>query len=605
MSEKSSQGNVFDSGILKRILKQVGPYRFRFGLTGFMVIFLALIVWIRPALIGFGIDAYIAKVPNFEKDKFKQWLLDITSPYVDSPTEGLVVIFSAVIVLLVVESLLQFYQTYLANWVAQSVTLDLRSKLFKHILSFRLKYFDKNPVGAFVTRLVSDIDGIADIFSNGILSVVGDLLKLTVVIVIMVVTDWKLTLIILTPIPVLLIATRIFQKAIKKAFIQVRNQVNKINVFVQEHVTGMSIVQTFHREAKEQERFETINKEHRDANIRSIWAFSIFFPLVELLSAGSVALLLWWGMGETIKGSTSLGTLISFILYIFMLYRPIRQLADRFNVLQMGIVNSERVFKVFDTDEFISDEGTSATKELKGDIQFKDIWFAYNDEDWVLKDINFEMKEGQTIAFVGATGAGKSSVINLLSRFYEYQKGSITIDGDDLKALPLETVRKNVAVVLQDVFLFSDSVLNNITLYDPTITREQVIDAAKAVGAHEFIMRLPGNYDYDVKERGGMLSVGQRQLLAFIRAYVYKPSILVLDEATSSIDTESEELIQKATEELTKGRTSIVIAHRLSTIQKADRILVMEAGRIIEQGDHQELLSKNGHYKMLFEMQFE
>jgi ATP-binding cassette subfamily B multidrug efflux pump len=604
LSEKSSQGNVFDSGILKRILKQVGPYKIRFAITGFMVVFLAGIVWIRPFLIGFGLDAYIARTPAFEEGSFKAWISKVTADYVETPLEGLIFIFSAVIVLLVIESVLQFYQTYMANWVAQSVTLDLRSKLFKHILSFRLKYFDKNPVGSFVTRLVSDIDGIADIFSNGFLSVVGDMLKLTVVIVIMVATDWKLTLIILAPIPVLLIATRVFQKAIKKAFIQVRNQVNKINVFVQEHVTGMSIVQTFHREAKEQQRFEKINKEHRDANIRSIWAFSIFFPLVELLSAGSVALLLWWGMGETIKGTTSLGTLISFILYIFMLYRPIRQLADRFNVLQMGIVNSERVFKVFDTDEFIPDSGSVSKPTLKGDIEFKDVWFAYNDEEWVLKDISFKMKEGQTIAFVGATGAGKSSVINLLSRFYEYQKGQITIDGEDIQNLPLEDVRKHVAVVLQDVFLFSDSILNNITLYDKSISRERVIEAAKAVGAHSFIMRLPGDYDYDVKERGGMLSVGQRQLLAFIRAYVYNPSILVLDEATSSIDTESEELIQTATDELTKGRTSIVIAHRLSTIQKADRILVMEEGKIIEQGDHQSLLAQNGHYKMLFEMQF-
>ncbi|MDA0882791.1 MAG: ABC transporter ATP-binding protein [Bacteroidetes bacterium] len=583
MSSTSAQGKIFDAKILKRILKQVRPYRGKFILTGVLVIALAAIVWVRPWLIGRAVDQEIA----------------------NGDVEGLLRVFLMVIGLLMIEALLQFYQTYWANWVAQSVTLDLRSKLYEHVLRFKLRYFDRTPVGTFVTRLVSDIDGIADVFSNGILSVIGDLLKLTVVIIVMFSISWKLTLIILIPIPILLIATRIFQKAIKKAFIKVRNEVSRINVFVQEHVTGMSIVQLFHREVREKEKFEAINKEHKKANIASIWAFSIFFPIVELLSAGSIALLLWFGVQGVIDESITLGDILSIILFVFMLYRPIRQLADRFNVLQMGIVNSERVFKLFDSQEFISDEGKRTDVNFTGSIEFKNIWFAYKDEDWVLKDVSFEVKEGETVAFVGATGAGKSSVINLLSRFYEYQKGSIHVDGTDLKDIQLKAVRENIAVVLQDVFLFSDSIHNNVTLYNKDITREKVIEAAKAVGAHGFISKLPGDYDYDVRERGGMLSVGQRQLLAFMRAYLYEPKILVLDEATSSVDTESEELIQEATIKLTKGRTSIVIAHRLSTIQNADRIIVMDKGRILESGKHQELLQNDGAYKRLYELQFD
>ncbi|MCH2198666.1 MAG: ABC transporter ATP-binding protein/permease [Flavobacteriales bacterium] len=605
MSQPSAQGNIFDAGILRRILKQVGPYRFWFRLTASLVILLAALVWIRPALIGFAIDAFVASVPAEALQGLKSWLYHTTDGWFSSNGEGLLYTFLVVVGLLILEAILQFYQTYLANWVAQSVTLDMRSRLYKHILGFRLKYFDKNPVGTFVTRLVSDIDGVANVFSNGILSVIGDLLKLFVVIAYMLYTNWLLTLIVLVPIPILLVATRIFQKAIKKAFIKVRNQVNKINVFVQEHVTGMNIVQIFHRENKEKERFEEINREHRDANIASIWAFSIFFPIVELLSASSVALLLWWGMRRAVEGTVSLGTLLEFILYVFMLYRPIRQLADRFNVLQMGIVNAERVFNLFDSEEAIAETQTpSLVDTFKGHIKFEDVWFAYNDEDWVLKGVSFEVKPGETLAFVGATGAGKSSVINLISRFYEFQKGKITIDGVDIRELPLATIRRTVAVVLQDVFLFSDSIRNNITLYDARISESDIVESGKAVGAHDFIQRLPGKYDYDVKERGGMLSVGQRQLLAFMRAYVYKPSILVLDEATSSIDTESEELIQKATEKLTEGRTSIVIAHRLSTIQNADRILVMEKGNVVQQGTHASLLKEEGPYKRLFEMQF-
>lgn len=582
----------------------VGPYRTMFRVTGLLVVLLSLVVWIRPALMGFALDAYVAQVPFDSMKGVKEWFALWADGRFSTRGEGLMFMLVAVVVLLAIEALLQFYQTYLANWVAQSVTLDLRSRLYKHVLAFKLRYFDRTPVGAFVTRHVSDIDGIAQIFSDGILNVVGDVLKLVVVLAVMFYTDWRLSLIVLAPIPVLILATRVFQKAIRKAFTDVRNEVNKMNVFVQEHVTGMSLVQVFRREKREQERFQAINKEHRDANIRSIWAFSIFFPLVELLSAASVAFLLWWGMRTAISGTVTLGTLLEFILYVFMLYRPIRMLADRFNVLQMGVVNAQRVFDVLDTEARISDEGSISLEKVDGTIAFKNVWFAYEEEDWVLKNVSFDVKPGQSVAFVGATGAGKSSVINLLGRFYEYQKGQITLEGVDLRDLDLAVIRKHVSIVLQDVFLFSDSIHNNVTLLNPEISREKVIEAAKEIGAHDFIMRLPENYDYNVRERGGMLSVGQRQLLAFMRAYVYNPSILILDEATSSVDTESEELIQRAIEKITKGRTSIIIAHRLSTIQRADRIIVLDKGQIIQSGNHSELLREEGHYRRLYDLQF-
>ncbi len=601
---KPVSGSLFDPTLLKRVLRLVGPYKLMFRLTGLLVIVLSLVVWIRPALMGFALDAFVADLPVSEMKGVKKWFGSLTAGAFETRGEGLLFMLLAVVVLLVIEAVLQFYQTYLANWVAQSVTLDLRSRLYRHVLDFKLRYFDRTPVGAFVTRLVSDIDGIAQIFSDGLLNVVGDLLKLTVVLAVMFYTDWRLSLIVLAPVPVLLLATRVFQRAIRKAFTDVRNEVNKMNVFVQEHVSGMSIVQAFGREKREQERFEAINKEHRDANIRSIWAFSIFFPLVELLSASSVALLLWWGMRDAMGGAVTLGTLLEFILYVFMLYRPIRMLADRFNVLQMGVVNAQRVFDVLDTRESIPDNGTLMKPEVEGRITFEKVWFAYEDEDWVLKDVSFSVQPGQTVAFVGATGAGKSSVINLVGRFYEYQKGLVAIDGIDLRSYALENIRQHVAIVLQDVFLFSDTIHHNVTLHNESISREAVVEAAKQIGAHEFICALPNGYDFNVGERGGALSVGQRQLLAFMRAYVYNPSILILDEATSSVDTESEELIQKAIEKLTEGRTSIVIAHRLSTIQRADNIMVMDKGCIVQQGTHNHLLEHEGPYRKLYDLQF-
>lgn len=604
----SAAGKIFDAGILKRVLRQVRPYRGPFIITGILVLILAALAPVRPWLIRIGLDDYLPaqkQLPSWlTETSFDERFPGLTFEQ-HGDANALLNVFLLVVAFLLFEAVLQFFQTYLANAVAQSVTLDLRSTLYNHVLKFRLKYFDNTPVGTFVTRLVSDIDGIAQVFSNGILTIIGDLLRLVVVIVVMFVINWKLAAVVILPIPILLLATRVFQRVIKKAFIDVRNKVAQMNVFVQEHVTGMSIVQIFNREKREQEKFREINKQHMKAHLRTVWAFSIFFPVVELLSASSVALLLWWGIGDAVSGEVTLGIIMQFILYVFMLYRPIRQLADRFTVLQEGIVNAERVFKIFDKEEVIPAGSGDYSFKFEDKVKFEDVWFAYQHEDWVLKDMSFEVKAGETVAFVGATGAGKTSVINLLSRFYEFQKGSIRIDGRNIRSFHIDDLRKNIAVVLQDVFLFSDSIYNNITLLDPSITREEVIAAAKAVGAHEFISKLPGQYDYDVKERGGMLSVGQRQLLAFIRAYVYNPSILILDEATSSVDTESEELIQNAINKLTEGRTSIIIAHRLSTIQNADKIVVLDKGRLMEMGTHDELLEKDGQYRKLFELQFQ
>jgi len=582
--EKDIAGRIFDGETLKKILSQVQPYRTRFLLTGALVLLLSALVWVRPALIRMAVDDAIPQ----------------------NDAQLLLHIFIAVVGLLVFEALLQYRVTYLANWVAQSVSLDLRSKLFSHVARFRLRYFDKTPVGTLVTRHVSDIDGIADVFSNGILNAVGDLLALFVVIGTMLWVDWQLTLMVLTPIPVLLVATRIFQKVIKKAFVDVRNQVARMNEFVQEHVTGMHIVQAFGREQREAEAFEGINASHRDANIRSVWAFSVFFPLVELLSATSVGLLLWWGMQDVLGERMTLGILLQFILYVFMLYRPIRQLADRFNVLQMGIVNSDRVFKLLQRDESIADDAAiSEPWEVRGEIEFEDVWFAYEGESWVLKSVSFHILPGEAVAFVGATGAGKSTIINLINRFYEHQKGTIRIDGRDIKTIPLQELRQHIGIVLQDVFLFSDSLRNNVTLYDNRYSEADLISAAEAVGAADFIAQLPEGWEQNVRERGAMLSVGQRQLIAFMRAYVIAPSILVLDEATSSIDSESELLIQRATEKITDGRTSLLVAHRLSTIRDANRIIVLEAGCIVQSGTHQELVNQVGPYRELSRAQLE
>lgn len=581
--DKSVSGNAFDLSLFKRILKYAKPYRKTFYFTAFLTLVLAGLAPVRPVLIQYTLDKSIIE-PNLPL------LLNLTI---------------LMIVVLIAETIIQFFQTYLANWLGQTVIKDLRLKVYNTISSFKLKYFDNTAIGTLVTRTISDIETIAEIFSDGILIIIGDLLKLLVVIVVMFYSDWKLTLFSLSSIPLLIIATNMFKNYIKLAFQDVRTQVARLNAFVQEHITGMNIVQIFNREEEEYKKFKSINEEHKQAHIKTVLANSIFFPVVEVLSALSLALLVWWGSSEVLKGTVTFGGLVAFILYIHMLFRPIRQLADRFNVLQMGMVASERVFKVLDTEAQIENNGTLPANKLNGNIKFNEVYFGYNPNEFVLKGISFNVSQGQSVALVGSTGAGKTSVINLLSRFYEYQKGNISIDGIDLRAFELNSLRQNIGVVLQDVFLFSDTILNNITLNNPNISEQQVIEAAKIVGAHEFIMQLPDGYHYQVGERGSVLSVGQRQLLAFIRAYVYNPKILVLDEATSSVDTQSEVLIQNAIEKLTKGRTSIIIAHRLATIQRATQILVLEKGQIIEQGNHQQLLKQNGHYKKLYDLQFD
>ncbi|GIV44758.1 MAG: xenobiotic ABC transporter ATP-binding protein [Bacteroidia bacterium] len=575
-------GKAFDFNLLKKVLKYSKPYKRVFALTIASTILLAILSPLRPWLIQYTIDNYVA-IPNSEQ-LLKMVLLMIG--------------------ILIIESIVQFFNTYYTNWLGQTVIKDLRINLFRHILNFRLKYFDNTPIGTLVTRVISDIEAIADIFSEGLLVIMGDLLKIVAVIAVMLYADVKITIISLSVLPLLFAATSWFQKSIKKAFQDVRTQIAQLNAFVQEHITGISVVQLFNREDVEFEKFKAINAKHRDANIDSIWYYSIFFPVVELLLAASIGLLVWWGAGSVIKEEVSLGTLIAFILYVHMLFRPIRELADKFNTLQMGMVASERVFKILETSETIENIGKLSMNNVKGKIDFQNVWFAYNNEDWILKNVSFSIAEGKSIAIVGPTGAGKTSIINLFGRYYEYQKGNILVDDHDLREYEVTSLRKNIAFVLQDVFLFSDTIANNISLNDPTITRKQIIEAAKAVGAHNFIMNLPGNYDFNVMERGGMLSVGQRQLIAFIRAYVQNPKILVLDEATSSVDTETEQLIQLATNKLTENRTSIIIAHRLATIQKADKIIVLDHGEVIEQGSHQELLKQNGQYKRLFELQF-
>ena len=578
----ATKGRAFDRELFARVFQFVQPYKRLFWLSFGLTILLAGLGVVRPLLMGGMIDDYA----------------------LTGDARGLLYIALIVCALLVAETVIQFYQSYWTAWLGQAVTFDLRQKLYTKVMGFKMRYFDRTPIGTLVTRVISDIETVDDIFSQGLLMIMGDILKLTVVVVVMFVVNWKLALLCMIPIPLLLWSTNIFKNSIQKSFQDVRTQVSRLNAFVQEHIQGMSIVQLFGREKQEYDKFQAINREHRKAHIRSILAYSIFFPVVDILSATSLAFLVWWGVKDALQGSASVGDVFVYLMFINMIYRPIRQLADRFNVLQMGMVGSERVFNVLDTDSALQDTGTASTAGLKGDIRFEHVWFAYEEEDHVLKDINFQAKAGQMIALVGATGSGKSSIVNVLSRAYEYQKGRVLLDGKDIREYGLTELRKSISVVLQDVFLFSDTVHNNITLNDHRITREHVIDAAKAVGAHDFIERLPHGYDTEVAERGGILSVGQRQLIAFIRAAVHEPQVLVLDEATSSVDSISEQLIQDATEHITKGRTSIVIAHRLSTIQKADRIIVLDKGRIIEQGDHQELLALNGSYRKLYDLQF-
>ena len=580
----SATGNAFDFSLFKRLIKYTNPYKWTFYFVALAAILLSFFAVLRPYLLQVTIDDSIIPKDN----------------------ENLVFYITMMMVVLFLEVIFQFCFIYFANWLGQEVVRDLRVNLFRHMLRFKMKYYDKSAVGRLVTRAVSDIETIASIFSEGLFMIASDLLKMLVVLGFMFYKSWQLTLLVLIVLPFILYATRVFQKKMKIAFEDVRNQVANLNTFVQERITGMKIVQIFTREEVEYQKFKDINNKHKSAWIKTVWYNSIFFPIAEMSTSITIGLIVWYGGLRVVENDVlSLGIIIMFIELAQMLFRPLRQIADKFNTLQMGMVAANRIFAILDTDSVIQDSGTKEISNLNGQIEFENVHFSYDEGEKVLKGVSFKAEPGETIAIVGATGAGKSTVINLLNRFYEIDAGRILVDGIDIKDITLKSLRAEIAVVLQNVFLFADTILNNITLQNPDVTEEDVVKAAKEIGIHEFINSLPNGYHYNVKERGVMLSSGQRQLISFLRAYVSNPSILVLDEATSSVDSYSEQLIQDATDKITANRTSIVIAHRLATIKKADRILVMDAGRIVEEGTHQELLKvENGFYKNLYEVQF-
>ena len=582
MSEKVS-GKAFDVKVFRRLMSFAKPYKFRFAIAATSTILLALVAATNPYVLGETVNDFTQTGSIENLNSYMFILLALTLG----------------------EVLLQFLYVFYANWVGQHIIRDIRTEVFHRILNFKMAYFDNHAVGRLVTRVVSDIETIAAFFSNGVFTIVSDILKMLVVLVVMFVMNWKLACFAIAVLPVLIYATKIFQIAIKATFQEVRDQVANLNGFVQERVTGIKIVQLFNREKIEYKNFVSINEKHKKAYIKTIWYYSIFFPIAEILSSVALGLIVWYGGRQALQGFADVGAIIMFIKMSQMLFRPLRQIADKFNQLQMGIVSGERVFKVMDTVSFISREGSYEVEKMRGDISFRNVRFSYVPNEEVLKGISFDVQQGQTVAIVGATGAGKSTIINLINRFYEIDKGVISVDGVLIKDYALASLRNEIAVVLQDVFLFSDTIYNNITLKDESITLEEVKAAAKNIGIHDFIMLLPQNYHYNVKERGVMLSSGQRQLIAFLRAYVSNPSILILDEATSSVDSHSEQMIQYATDTITKDRTSIVIAHRLATIKKADMIIVMDKGEIVEQGTHKELLKKqDGYYRNLYDKQF-
>jgi len=580
----SKTATFFDFKLFRSLLYYVKPYKKTYYFVFSAAILLSLFSNLTPYLLKITVDDHI-QLRDFE-GTFRMTLY----------------MFAA----LFMEVLFQFLFVFYANWLGQKVVKDLRVDLFQKIIQFKMAYFDTTAVGRLVTRSVNDIETIASIFSQGLFMIIADFLKMAVVIVVMLAVDWRLSLIVFSIFPVIIYATRLFQKAMKKAFEEVRLQVANLNTFVQERISGMKIVQIFHREQMEYENFVAINEKHKKAWLKTVWFNSIFFPVAEIVSSITIGLLVWYGGYNAIgSGSISLGTIFLFIQMSQMLFRPLRQIADKFNTLQMGMVAVERIFALLATSSSIEDKGKKSAKNLKGDIIFDQVHFSYIPDEEVLKGISFQINKGETVAIVGATGAGKSTIINLLSRFYDFDQGKITIDGTSIKDFKLQSLREEVAIVLQDVFLFADSLYNNIILFDDSISEEEVVKAAKEIGVHDFIESLPGKYHYNVKERGVLLSAGQRQLIAFLRAYITQPNILVLDEATSSIDTYSEELIQKATAVLTKGKTSIIIAHRLATVRNADRIIVMEQGQIVEMGTHEELMQlSQGHYAKLYEIQF-
>ncbi len=578
----SVTGEAINTNLLKRVFSYINPYRKVFYTALSLTILLALIAPVRPYLIQYTIDHSIA----------------------NGNVSGIINMTIIMTLLLILQGILQYYHSYSTNWLGQNAINDLRQETFNHLMDMRLRYFDRTPIGTLVTRTVSDIEVIADIFSEGLIVIVGDILQIITIIAVMLYVDWRLTLISLSVMPLLILATYIFKEKTKKAFQEVRTEVSRINTFLQEHITGMKIIQVFAREKQEMENFKKINRLHRDAHIRSVLYYSIFFPVVEIIAAASIGLMVYYGAIGVISDRFSVGVLVSFILYINMLYRPLRELADKFNTLQMGMVSSERIFKVLDTKDQTENLGIIKDKEIKGKIEFRNVWFAYVDEDWVLKGISFIIQPGQTLALVGATGSGKTSIINLLNRFYDKNKGEILIDDIPVEDYELNFLRSSIATIMQDVFLFSDSVAENMRLRNQMINEQQLENSASEVGAMSFIEKLPGRLSFEVMERGNSISAGQAQLLSFTRALVYNPKILVLDEATSSVDTETELMIQQATETLMKGRTAVIVAHRLSTIQFSDKIVVMQKGEIMEEGNHQELLKKGGIYKKLYEIQF-
>ncbi len=579
---KEKKENKLNFKLIKRILSYSKPYKLQFGLSVIFTLSLSVLAIIRPLLVSKALNEDVAEHKDLHA-------LNI----------------SCIIILgfIVLEALIQFANINTTNLLGQSIVKDLRNKIYKHILSLKNTYFDTTPVGTLVTRSISDIESLSDVFSEGFIVISGDFIMLGIFAGVMLWKNWILALLVFSTIPLLFVATNLFKNGIKKTFTEVRNAVSHLNAFTQEHISGMRIIQLFNKEKDELNKFKAINDQHRKANIRSIFYYSIFFPVVEILASVSIALVIWYAGVKNATFHITFGDLTFFIMLTNMMFRPIRMLADRLNTLQMGIVAADRVFKVLDTNEIINDIGKQSFTKVNDKIEFKDLWFAYVNENYILKNINLQINKGESLAFVGATGSGKSSMINLLSRFYEYNKGDITIDGKSIKDFTLTSLRMNTGVVLQDVFLFNDSILNNITLHNKEIQFDRVVEATKQIGLYDFIMSLPGDFNYEVKERGISLSAGQRQLIAFIRAYVYNPEIFVLDEATASIDTPTEQLIQKATDVLTKGRTSIIIAHRLSTIKNVNKIVVMEKGEIIEQGNLNELLSYNSKFKMLYEMQ--